>query len=283
MAKKSPAPKTKRALVKKSVINEVLPETLSLSNMQHIMNFAKGLQKFISENELSITIKGGAKPYVLVDGWKFAGINFGIVPIPEKPVKVQTGQLHIFHIEKKGKYGMYDAIAHVTSNNDEYEKLLAKDANWSKVSTVTEYKYECTCVLKRISNGEIVGQGFALCTNAEEIKVTFDEYAVLSMAQTRAIAKAFRNTIGFIMTAAGFDATPAEEMSEKYTKEKGVSDVEIEYPKYSKEVDKYLIKSDSRGDFLTKAHGLKHLHEDPEFQNSVKKIEAKYFPKTTNK
>jgi hypothetical protein len=32
------------------------------------------------------------------------------------------------------------------------------------------------------------------------------------MAQTRAIGKAYRNTFGFIAKAAGFEATPAEEM-----------------------------------------------------------------------
>lgn len=277
----------KKAEVKKTEVKKVepLPEVLSLGNMQHIMQFSKTLADFIKKNGLSTEIKKGQKQYVLVDGWKFAGINFGIVPIPEKPTKVATGQLHIFYVQKKGQYGMYDAIAHVTSNNEEYEKLIAKkDANWSKVTTTDEYKYECTCVLKRVATGEIVGQGYALCTNAEEIKVTFDEYAVLSMAQTRAIAKAFRNTIGFIITAAGFEATPAEEVQdEKYTKKSAVSDLEVEYPKHGPKVEHALIQCESRADFLAMVQNLTHLHLDPEFQNSAKKIETKHFPKPTHK
>jgi len=62
---------------------------------------------------------------------------------------------------------------------------------------------------------EVVSTGFALCSKAEQKKASFDEYAILSMAQTRAIGKAFRNTIGWIIKLAGYEATPAEEMKAK--------------------------------------------------------------------
>lgn len=39
-----------------------------------------------------------------------------------------------------------------------------------------------------------------------------DDYALRSMAQTRAVSKALRAPLGFIVTMAGFDATPSEEM-----------------------------------------------------------------------
>ena len=54
--------------------------------------------------------------------------------------------------------------------------------------------------------------GIALCSNKEKTKRYFDEYAILSMAQTRAIGKAYRNLLAWLMKAAGFEATPAEEM-----------------------------------------------------------------------
>jgi hypothetical protein len=41
-----------------------------------------------------------------------------------------------------------------------------------------------------------------------------DDYALRSMAQTRATSKALRLPLGFIVTLAGFDATPAEEMGQ---------------------------------------------------------------------
>lgn len=59
---------------------------------------------------------------------------------------------------------------------------------------------------------KVVGIGIAICSNAENKKRGFDEYAVLSMAQTRAIGKAYRNLIGWVMKLAGYEATPQEEM-----------------------------------------------------------------------
>ena len=60
--------------------------------------------------------------------------------------------------------------------------------------------------------GQVISTGYALCSKKESKKSSFDEYAILSMAQTRAIGKAYRNIIGWIMKLAGYEATPAEEM-----------------------------------------------------------------------
>lgn len=62
------------------------------------------------------------------------------------------------------------------------------------------------------SIGEVVGCGIAVCTNKETGKSNFEEYAVASMAQTRATGKAFRVRLGFMMKLAGYEATPFEEM-----------------------------------------------------------------------
>jgi hypothetical protein len=78
------------------------------------------------------------------------------------------------------------------------------------LSTDKETKWSDEAI---IYQGEkIVGRGFALCSNKEFSKKGFDEYAVLSMAQTRAIGKAYRNKIGWVMKLAGYESTPSEEM-----------------------------------------------------------------------
>lgn len=64
-----------------------------------------------------------------------------------------------------------------------------------------------------IKSGVIMGKGFALCSSSESTKKSFDEYAILSMAQTRAIGKASRNLIGWVMKLAGYEGTPSEEMT----------------------------------------------------------------------
>lgn len=73
-------------------------------------------------------------------------------------------------------------------------------------------KYMATAEVRNINTGAVVSTGIALCSNSEKTKRYFDEYAILSMAQTRAIGKAYRNLLAWLMKAAGFEATPAEEM-----------------------------------------------------------------------
>lgn len=64
----------------------------------------------------------------------------------------------------------------------------------------------------RTRAGEIVGSAEAMCSKAESKWKSRDEYAIRSMAQTRAVSKALRLPLGFVMTLAGYDATPHEEM-----------------------------------------------------------------------
>lgn len=82
----------------------------------------------------------------------------------------------------------------------------------TNVSNETEVKYLAEVEVRRIGTNEPVSKGIAICSNKEANKKYWDEYAILSMAQTRATGKAFRNLLSWLMKAAGFEATPAEEM-----------------------------------------------------------------------
>jgi hypothetical protein len=79
-------------------------------------------------------------------------------------------------------------------------------------STGDEVKYRAVVELLNIHTNTVVGRGFAVCSNKEQGKQRFQEYAIASMAQTRATGKAYRLPLGFLMKAAGYEATPAEEM-----------------------------------------------------------------------
>lgn len=74
-----------------------------------------------------------------------------------------------------------------------------------------EYKYRAEVSLRN-SEGKLEGYGVAICSNREAGKKNFDEYAVASMAQTRAVGKAYRMKIGWLLKVAGYETTPAEEM-----------------------------------------------------------------------
>jgi hypothetical protein len=79
------------------------------------------------------------------------------------------------------------------------------------LSTDGIIKYKAVVSLVRISNGDKIGSGFAICSNKEKGKQYFDEYAIVGMAQTRAISRAYRNAFGWIVKLAGYETTPVEE------------------------------------------------------------------------
>jgi hypothetical protein len=64
----------------------------------------------------------------------------------------------------------------------------------------------------RTITGQTVGSAEAECLYTEKNWSDRDDYALRSMAQTRATSKALRQPLGFVITLAGFDPTPAEEM-----------------------------------------------------------------------
>ncbi len=80
---------------------------------------------------------------------------------------------------------------------------------------VTEHSngtFEAVVELYSLWDGRIVGQGSAICGKDEKRWGNADRYARRSMAITRATGKAYRLGFAWIMTLAGYEATPAEEM-----------------------------------------------------------------------
>ena len=80
------------------------------------------------------------------------------------------------------------------------------------VGSPEELKYQAKVTLFDIRHGVTVGAGFAVCSNKESGKKFYQEFAIMSMAQTRAVGKAYRNILAWIIRAAGYEPTPAEEM-----------------------------------------------------------------------
>lgn len=63
-----------------------------------------------------------------------------------------------------------------------------------------------------LATGLEVGKGWGYCAYDEKGKEEFTGFAILSMAQTRAVSKAYRNLLAWVVRAAGYESTPAEEM-----------------------------------------------------------------------
>lgn len=97
--------------------------------------------------------------------------------------------------------------------------LTAIPGDVENVSTASETKYKANAEVFHIPTGTLISRGFAICSNKEAKKKSFDEYAVASMAQTRAIGKAYRNNLSWLMKLAGFEGTPVEEIDRDVVEE----------------------------------------------------------------
>lgn len=112
--------------------------------------------------------------YVLVEGWELLGTFLGMVPVT----------------------------------------TILREVTNSKGRTVG-YVARATLYLNPIiENDEIVGGTIIARAEAQADKSGFqkDLFAIASMAQTRALGKAYRMGLSWIMEMAGFEGTPAEEM-----------------------------------------------------------------------
>ena len=67
-------------------------------------------------------------------------------------------------------------------------------------------------VLAQTLDGRVIGAAEAQCTRTEKMWSKRDDYALRSMAQTRATSKALKGPLGFVVKLAGFEPTPADEM-----------------------------------------------------------------------
>lgn len=60
--------------------------------------------------------------------------------------------------------------------------------------------------------GRVVGAGEGMCLRTEKRWRDADEYAIRSMAQTRAISRSLSSVLRHVIVLAGYEGTPAEEM-----------------------------------------------------------------------
>lgn len=73
------------------------------------------------------------------------------------------------------------------------------------------FGYEASYRAQR-ADGTVMGGAEAECKRTEKTWQGRDDYALKSMAQTRAVSKTLRVPLGFIVTLAGYEATPEAEV-----------------------------------------------------------------------
>jgi hypothetical protein len=120
--------------------------------------------------------------------------------------------------------------------------LYPRITNVENLSNDKETKWKATAEIIRSVDNFVMSSGFAVCSNKEGRKKSFDEYAVLSMSQTRAIGKAYRNLIGWVMKLSGYESTPAEEMGAEDKESKLFEDTKSLIGKLPKDKRENAIK-----------------------------------------
>lgn len=156
---------------------------------------ANALKSVIVQQNLYKRING--RDHVLVEGWTTLGSMLGVVPVVawsrrvEPVTKYDVEVIHYEWVESGGR--------------------KAKRESGRSQYTVEGYDWEAR-VEARTMDGRTVGGAEAMCSRNEHTWAKREDYALRSMAQTRAVSKALRGPLGFIVALAGYATTPAEEM-----------------------------------------------------------------------
>lgn len=114
-------------------------------------------------------------------------------------------------VERKRLFAMISGRKHVTVEGWTLLGSLCGVFPVVEWSRPIENGWEARVEARTLS-GAVVGAAEAQCSRSEKTWASRDDYALRSMAQTRATSKALRLPLSFVMTLAGFEGTPADEM-----------------------------------------------------------------------
>jgi hypothetical protein len=130
-----------------------------------------------------LTTRIGNKEHVNVEGWQTCGAMLGVSAVKEwvKPIAWPADEF------------LTDALRAVRGRG-------------------LVFGYESSYAAQTFA-GQRIGAAEAACKRTEEKWLTSDDYALESMAQTRATSKAMSAVLRWIVTLAGYSGTPAEEMT----------------------------------------------------------------------
>ena len=165
---------TNQALPDYAILNPDIPMSTKVGVATNVANCLAPLVR-----EQGLTVKGlnarnKEAEYVTVEGWEVLGTMLGIVPVTTIIEEIKNDK---------------DRIVGYKSRATLYQNPI-------------------------IQNDEIVGGTIIARAEATADRSGFqkDLFAIASMSQTRALGKAYRMGLSWIMKMAGFEGTPAEDM-----------------------------------------------------------------------
>ena len=157
-----------------AILNPDISMATKLGVAKNVANVLSDVLKTQNLVVYGLNKKDKSKGYVTVEGWNTLGTMLGITPVTEV----------IEHFESaRGRGYGYKARATL------YQNVVVENG--------------------KIKYGNVLAMAEAIDTSNGYRK---DEDAIYSMAQTRALGKAYRSALSWIVKMAGYEPTPAEEM-----------------------------------------------------------------------
>lgn len=178
---------------------------------------ANSLSRLIEAQNLAKNL-GGNRKHVEVGGWQALGSMLGA--LGGQPLHAET----IWTRRVLGDDGQPQRTRY-TAEVKHYEWKTVNGRRQREHARTTTYDVDGydweACVEVRTPGGVVVGRAEAMCSRAEATWARRDDYAVRSMAETRAESRAYRRAVGWIVHIAGYNPTPAEEMPPDQPAQKG--------------------------------------------------------------
>jgi hypothetical protein len=142
----------------------------------------------------SLTLFGTADPLLVIGKASRVALALAQV-IKQQLLYTQIGTKEYVHVEG---WTLLGSMLGVTPQIEWTRKL--------------ENGWEARAIAVYNGTGATVGAGEAQCLYTEAKWKNRDDFALRAMAQTRAVSRALRGPLGFVVVLAGFAATPADEM-----------------------------------------------------------------------
>ena len=161
---------------------EILVQATSVANQ---------FKDLLRRQQMVKNIQG--RDHVLVEGWQTVGVMLGLSAV------VEWSRPYCDPVTGEPVMSDYEVVE------------LNRKTGVEKRFRVRGFSWEARVVARR-ADGQVVAAGEALCSRNESTWATRADFALRSMAQTRASSKALRAVLGWIVTMAGYNATPSEEV-----------------------------------------------------------------------
>lgn len=146
--------------------------------VEKVTKVATVLKDILRQQRLTQRI--GSNDHVRVEGWQTLGSMIGVFPVKEQVEEIPWPATIPERLKGQREAGLV-------------------------------FGYKASYRAQTLA-GAVVGGAEGTCRRTESKWHARDDYALMSMAQTRAMSKALKAPLGFIVTMAGYEATPAEEM-----------------------------------------------------------------------